>query len=164
MRLTYTSPISEVAEIVDRCLVMGLPWPTRLAGVVEIVCQVCGPQTGVSFYGVVGSAQPLVLLCAAGKPGPVAVTWGAPVAGLAAREQAAQFAGEARALTDYLGGWIGVEQCLAVPVLRNQQLYGVLEVRSHVPDHLGLVQAELTAHIGARVAQAWPLTQQTGGQ
>lgn len=84
MRLTYTSPISEVAEIVDRCLVLGLPWPTRLAGVVEIVCQVCGPQTGVSFYGVVGSAQPLVLLCAAGKPGPVAVTWGAPVAGLAA--------------------------------------------------------------------------------
>jgi putative methionine-R-sulfoxide reductase with GAF domain len=156
VRLTQASPLSDVEVAMDQCLALKLPWTTRLAGMLGIVHQVLGDDTGVSFYGVTRALEPLVLVSAAGKAGPLAVAWGVPVAGFAAQEQASQFAGDARALADYQGGWLGVKQCVAVPVLYHQHLYGVLEVRSHRQEHLGLAQAELVAHAGARLAGAWP--------
>ncbi|PSR21203.1 MAG: hypothetical protein C7B45_11715 [Sulfobacillus acidophilus] len=162
-RLSQATARSQVDDTIDQCLDLKLPWATRLAGILAILHQVLGDDTGVSFYGVTRPWQPLVLVGAAGRPGALATGWGVPVAGIAAQEQAAQFAGEVRTFADYLGGWIGVHQCVAVPVLHNQHLYGVLEVRAYSPDYLNLAHAELVLAVGARIAAAWPTNQKTGG-
>jgi putative methionine-R-sulfoxide reductase with GAF domain len=156
LRLTAESSAAALGEAVEQCLALAIPWTSRLAGAVGILHQVVGGPTGASLYGVVKPGSDLVLAAAAGKPGPVAVPWGAPVSGLAAQEQAAQFVGQARSFPDYLGGWMGVAECIAVPVTRDRQILAVLEIRSHEEGCLGLLQAELTAQLAADIAAAWP--------
>lgn len=156
LRLSGDTPLETVSEVAQQCLALSLPWTSRLAGITSVLHQALGGGLGVTLYAVVKPGSDLVLAASTGTPGPLAVGWGAPVAGLAAQEQAAQFAGQARALPDYLGGWMGVVACVAVPVLRDRQLGAVLEVRAHEEGRLGLEQAELTARLAADIAAVWP--------
>ncbi|MDA8206134.1 MAG: GAF domain-containing protein [Thermaerobacter sp.] len=156
LRLSRETSVETIDEVARQCLEMELPWTSRLAGVAGVLHQVVGLPTGVSIYGVVKPGSGLVLAAGAGLAGPMAAAWGAPIAGLAAQEQAAQFAGQARAFHDYLGGWMGVAECIAVPVMRDRRLFAVLEIRSHEEGRLGLAEAELTARLAADIALVWP--------
>ncbi len=156
LRINPESPARAVEDVVRQCLGLSLPWTSRLSGVAAALFQAGGPDTGVSVYGVVRPGSDLVLVAGAGMPGPLAVPWGAPIAGLAAQELSAQFAGDARAFSDYMGGWLGVAACLAVPIVRERRAYAVLEMRSHQSDRIGLIEAELAYAVGALAAAAWP--------
>lgn len=156
LRLSRESTGETIRDVVRQCLEMSLPWTSRLAGVAGILHQVVGPPTGVSLYGVTKPSAELVLAASAGLAGPLSQPWGAPVAGFAAQEQAAQFAGDARAFPDYLGGWMGVSECVAVPITRDRQVFAVLEIRSHQEGRLDLWEAELTASVATAIAEAWP--------
>lgn len=157
LRLSRESTLDTISEVAGACLGMALPWTSRLAGAAGILHQAAGTPTGVSVFGVAARGSDLVLVASAGTPGPVSVPWGAPLAGLAAQEQAAQFAGQARAFPDYLGGWVGVAEGIAVPVMRDGRVFAVLEIRSHQEGSLGIVEAELTAKLAADIAAAWPV-------
>lgn len=157
LRITRESTLGAITDVAGACLGLAIPWTSRLGGAAGVLYQAGGPATGVSIFGVPARGSDLVLLAGAGIPGPVSVSWGAPIAGLAAQEQAAQFAGQARAFPDYLGGWIGVAEGIAVPILRDGRLFAVLEIRSHEEGRLGIVEAELTAALAADIATAWPV-------
>lgn len=156
LRLSRETRVETIEEVARQCLDMELPWTSRLGGVAGLLHQVIGPSTGVSIYGVLKPGSALALAASAGRTGPLVAAWGAPIAGLAAQEQAAQFAGQARAFPDYLGGWMGVVECIAVPVIRDLRLFAVLELRSHEEGRIGLVEAELTGRLAADIAAAWP--------
>ncbi|NMP21903.1 GAF domain-containing protein [Sulfobacillus harzensis] len=159
LRLKPTSADVEVLALVAQCLDFEGPWTTRIVGVLGILLQRLGTSIGVSVYAPLKVGGELYAAASAGLAGPLSVAWGAPLAGLAASERAAQFAGDARAFPDYQGGWLGVASVLAVPIMRAPQLYGVLEVRSHGSGSFGVDEAELTGLVASQLADRWPARQ-----
>lgn len=158
MRLAPSVSPLAVLEWISQCLDVDAPWTTRLIGVLGAVFQYLGPQVGASVYAPVKPAGTLYTMVAAGLPGPMAVPWGQPVAGLAASELSGQFAGDSRAFPDYQGGWLGVKSALAVPLIRDARLYAVVEVRGHGETRLGMVEAEWIGQVAELLAQRWPMT------
>jgi hypothetical protein len=153
-----TGTAEPVLALAEACLAFqDLPWATRLMGVAGLVHQMVGPQTGISVYVVSQPETRLAVVAGAGITGPLTVAWRAPLAGMAASEGAVQFLGDPRALPDYLGGWVGVTQAVAVPLVRQQRLAAVFEVRWHRPDaSVGLVEIERIQAIAGLVANQWP--------
>ena len=155
LRLGRDTPAKAVGGVTAECLTLTLPWNSRLAGVAGVLHQVIGLDSGVSVYGAQRPVADLVLLASAGRMGPLRVAWGAPLAGLAARERAVQFVGEGRVFPDYLGGWLGVVGCIAVPIMRDRQVFAVLEIRSHEAERLGLFDAEIVLAAAEQLADKW---------
>lgn len=154
--IRHESTLDEIMRLTDEILALPVPWTTRLGGLGSILFEVVGDQSGVSVYTVARPGQDLVALASAGRPGPLTVTWGAPVSGLAIQEGATQFVGSARALSTYFGGWLNVAECIAVPLIRERRGYGVLEARSATPGHIDLFTAEVVNQVAARIAKSWP--------
>ncbi len=157
--ITHVGPETSLADIMtlaDEVLDLVVPWVTRLGGLASILFKVAGDESGVSVYRVMKPGQDLVTWASAGRPGPITVTWGAPVSGLAIQEGAIQFVGSARALSTYFGGWLDVAECIAVPLIRERRGYGVLEARSAAVGHIDLYTAEVVGEVAARIAQSWP--------
>lgn len=156
LRLNPLSEDQEVRVLAAHCLDFEAPWTTRLTGVLGILRQRLGPSAGVSLYAPTKHQGDLYAVATAGWAGPLWVTWGLPVAGLAASERSAQFCGDARAFPDYQGGWLGIQSVLAVPIIRGTSFYGVLEARGHEGHGFGVEEAELTGTVASLIAEAWP--------
>lgn len=148
--------MDQVLTLVDEVLALPVPFVTQLGGASSILFQMVGNDSGVSVYRVMKPGQDLVTWASAGRPGPITVAWGDPVAGLAVQEGAIQFVGSARALASYFGGWLSVAECIAVPLIRERRGYGALEVRSTSPGKLDVFVAEVVGKVAERMAKKWP--------
>lgn len=159
LRLTPESGDDLVVDLVTQHLESGVPWTTKLCGAAGILYHRFGHPTGVTIYASPKVGEAIWAVAQAGVAGPVSVKWGAPVAGLAAAERTAQFAGDCKAFSDYQGGWIGVVQSIAVPLIRDGQGLAVVEVRSHEADKLEIAGAELIGRVAFVLSQKWPVSQ-----
>lgn len=156
LRLTVESRDAAVIDLVMQCLEFEVPWTTRLCGVAGVLNHRFGHPVGVTIYASVTVGETIWAVASAGMTGPMAVNWGSPVSGLAAAERTAQFVGDGKAFPDYQGGWLGVTECVAVPVTQEGRIKAVLEVRSHQARKLQIPEAELTGQVAMRLSQMWP--------
>ncbi len=159
LRLTRESGDDLVVDLITQQLELKAPWTTKLCGAAGVLYHRFGHPTGVTIYASPKVGEAIWAVAGAGMVGPVLVDWGAPVAGLAAAERTAQFAGDSKAFTHYQGGWIGVAQSIAVPLIRDGQGLAVVEVRSHEASKFEIGEAELIGQVAFVLSQGWPVRQ-----
>lgn len=162
LRLHRETSRDELFQVVQGALSLPAPWFTQCLGVSAAISQWLGAEgTGVTVFGVARLGKTLMAAACSGMAGPMLVEWAMPLAGLAASELSAQFIGDSKAIADYPGGWLGVQQAIAIPLVRDGRPLAVLEVRSHQPDHLSMREADILADVAAYLVQRWPPGRQT---
>lgn len=153
---THPPSGAEVLEDLKSLLDWPAPSISRWNGFVTVLARALGDRVGISLFVAGQPGQALWVAASHGVPGPPTVQWGEAVAGIAARERSGQLVEDIGALPEYPGAAAGIRQLVAVPIIRDGRVYGVLEARSEEVARLGMVEAEWVGRAAAQLAALWP--------
>lgn len=86
------------------------------------------------------------------------MAWGDGVVGSCALERAVQIVAEMRRFPGYVAAYRAIQSEIALPLVRDRIVMGVLNATSAQPGRFGIVEAELLQGVAERLERSWPET------
>lgn len=137
-------------------------WLSRLTNVTAVLRRHMPDLFSASIYLTGHPGSHLWLGPSQGPPLPSRIGWGEGVVGSAALERAVQIIAETRRFHGYRPPYPEMVSEIALPLVRNRIVMGVLEASAPVAGRFAVVEAELLQGVAERLERAWPEAWWTG--
>lgn len=156
------STLGEVWEAVGGCLAQGDHWLSRLTNVMAALRRHMPDLFSLGVYLTGHPGSHLWLGPSQGPPALARIAWGEGVVGSCALERAVQIVAETRRFHGYRPPYAEIASEIALPLVRNRIVMGVLWASSVSSGRFGVVEAELLQGVAERLEAAWPPKWRTG--
>gem|GEM_PF-5728829 len=154
--------LPEVWKAVEGCLREEDHWLARLTNVTAALRRAMPDLFSVGVYLTGHPGSHLWLGPSQGPPMPSRVEWGEGVVGSSALERAVQIIADTRRFHGYRPPYPDMASEIALPLVRNRIVMGVLAASAPVAGRFGVVEAELLQGVAERLERAWPEAWWTG--
>ncbi len=155
-QITPESAVPEVLTALERGLGAEGHWLARLSNTVALLRRYLPDLFSAGFYITARPGTHLWLGPYQGPPTFAQVEWGDGAVGSAANERAVQIIAQLRRFPNYVPAYRAIRSEIALPLVRDRMVLGVLDATSEAEARFGIVEAEFLSLCAERIVRAWP--------